>query len=198
MIIGLQAPGPWRGDAEVNLGDRHYAVVRADSALEFREALAEAEAGGRPTVVLTTPEQAELGHDVVARLARSKHWPVDAWEGVKGLFKARQLDPALREACLAHALLEHQPPGRGYDPVPAAVLDAGTAWRAIYRHSLGMEDREPDLPGLLRWAAEGDAGGLRGWARVGGEACPVDPRSLPGSTGEGQHGPAAGPLALDP
>ena len=162
MIIGLQAPGPWRGDAEVNLGDRHYAVVRADSALEFREALAEAEAGGRPTVVLTTPEQAELGHDVVARLARSKLWPVDAWEGVKGLFKARQLDPALREACLAHAVLEHQPPG------------------------------------LLRWAAEGDAGGLRGWARVGGEACPVDPRFLPGSTGEGQHGPAAGPLAPDP
>ena len=158
LVIGLQALGPWRGDAEVNLGDRRYAVVRVDSALEFREALAEAESGGRPTVVLTTLEQAELGHDVVARLARSKLWPIDAWEGVKGLFKARQLDPTLREACLAHALLENQPPGRGYDPVPAGVLDAGTAWRAIYRHALGMEDREPDLPGLLRWAAEGGAG----------------------------------------
>ena len=158
LVIGFRAPGPWRGDAEVNLDGRRYSVVRADTALEFREALAGAEADDRPTVVLTSLDQAELGHDVVARLARSKLWPVDPWEGVKGLFRARQLDPALREACLAHALLEHQPPGRGYDPVPAGVLDAGTAWRAIYRHALGMEDREPDLPGLLRWAAETGAG----------------------------------------
>jgi len=158
LVIGLHAPGPWRGDAEVNLGDRRYAVVRADTALEFRDALAGAQADDRPTVVLTALDQADLGHDVVARLARGKLWPVDAWEGVKGLFRARQLDPALREACLAQALLEHQPPGRGYDPVPAGVLDAGTAWRAIYRHALGMEDREPDLPGLLRWAAEAGAG----------------------------------------
>jgi hypothetical protein len=154
LVIGLHAPGPWRGDDEVNLGDRLYAVVRADTALEFREALVKAEAEDRPTVVLTALEQADLGHDVVARLVRSRLWPVDPWEGVKGLFRARQLDPTLREACLAHALLEHEPPDRGYDPVAAGVLDAGTAWRAIYRHALGMEDREPDLPGLLRWAAE--------------------------------------------
>ena len=151
-------PGPGGANVEVNLDGRRYAVVRADSALEFREALARAEADDRHTVVLTALDQAALGHDVVARLARSKLWPVDPWEGVKGLFRARQLDPALRESCLAHALLEHQPPGRGYDPVPAGVLDAGTAWRAIYRHALGMEDREPDLPGLLRWAAETGAG----------------------------------------
>jgi hypothetical protein len=159
LVIGFHATGPWRGESEVNLDGRQYAVVRADSALEFREALTVAEADDRPTVVLTSLDQAELGHDVVARLARSKLWPVDPWEGVKGLFRARQLDPALREACLAQALLEHQPPGRGYDPVPAGVLDAGTAWRAIYRHALGMEDREPDLPGMLRWAAEIGAGG---------------------------------------
>jgi PglZ domain len=162
LVIGLHADGPWRGEDEVNLGDRRYAVVRADSALEFREALAGAEADDRPTVVLTALDQAELGHDVVARLARSKLWPVDPWEGVKGLFRARQLDPSLRESCLAQALLEHQPPGLGYDPVPAGVLDAGTAWRAIYRHALKMEDREPDLPGLLLWAAEADAGGYLG------------------------------------
>ena len=159
LVIGFHATGPWRGESEVNLDGRRYAVVRADSSLEFREALAVAEAADRATVVLTSLDQAELGHDVVARLARSKLWPVDPWEGVKGLFRARQLDPALREACLAQALLEHQPPGEGYDPVPAGVLDAGTAWRAIYRHALGMQHREPDLPGLLRWAAETDAGG---------------------------------------
>jgi hypothetical protein len=153
LVVGLHAPGPWAGGGELELDDRNFAVVRADTVLEVREALAEAEARDRPTVVLTALEQAELGHDVVARLARSKLWPVDPWEGVKGLFKARQLDPALRETCLARALLEHKPPGRDYDPVPAGVLDAGTAWRAILHHALGMEDREPDLPGLLRWAA---------------------------------------------
>jgi hypothetical protein len=46
--------------------------------------------------VLTALEHAELGYDVVSRLARSKLWPVDPWEGGKGLFKARLLDSALR------------------------------------------------------------------------------------------------------
>jgi hypothetical protein len=48
LVIGLHAPGPWRGEDEdeVILGDRRYVVVRADSALEFREALAGA---GNPT-----------------------------------------------------------------------------------------------------------------------------------------------------
>jgi hypothetical protein len=154
LVIGFHAPGHWLGAADLDVGDCLYAVVRANSALEFREALVGAEADDRPTVVLTALEQAHLGHDVVARLARSRLWPIDPWEGVKGLFRARQLDPVLREASVARALLEHRPPDRGYDPVPAGVLDAGTAWRAIFSHALGMEERELDLPGLLRWAAE--------------------------------------------
>ena len=153
LVIGLHAAGPWQGDGELDLGERRFAVVRADTVLEVREALADAEALARPTVVLTGLEQGELGHDVVARLARGKLCPVDIWEGVKALFKARQLDPSLRDRCLAEALLAHRPPGGEYPPVPAGVLDAATAWRAIFHHALGMEDREPDLPGLLRWAA---------------------------------------------
>ena len=186
LVIGLHAPGHWAGDDELELDDRRFAVVRADTVLEVREALAEAEASDRPTVVLTALEQAELGHDVVARLARSKLWPVDPWEGVKGLFKARQLDPALRETCLARALLEHKPPGRDYDPVPAGVLDAGTAWRAILHHALGMEDREPDLPGLLRWAA---ATGATGYL-----AAPDDLRAAARTRLIGILGPAAGSI----
>jgi hypothetical protein len=152
LVIGLQTPAVWQGDGDLSVGDRRYAVVRADTVLAVREALAEAEAHRRPTVLLTVLDQAELGQDVVARLARSKLRPIDLWEGVKGLFRARQLDPALRESCLARALLESKPADREYDPVPAGVLDAGTAWRAIFHHAFGMEDREPDLPGLLRWA----------------------------------------------
>ncbi len=50
-------------------------------------------------------------------------------------------------------MLDSKPPDRDYDPVLAGVLDAGTAWRAILHHALGLEDREPDLAGLLRWSA---------------------------------------------
>lgn len=186
LVVGLRAPGRWEGDGELSLSDRSYAVIRADTVLEVREALAEAEARDRPTVVLTALEQSALGHDVVARLARSKLWPVDPWEGVKGLFKARQIDPSLCETCLARALLEHKPPDRDYDPVPAGVLDAGTAWRAILHHALGMEDREPDLPGLLRWAA------ATGAARF--LAAPADLRTAARTRLTATLGPAAGAI----
>ena len=64
-------------------------MVRADTVLEVREALADAETLARPTVVLTRLEQGELGQDVVARLARGKLFPIEIWEGVKALFKKK-------------------------------------------------------------------------------------------------------------
>ena len=186
LVIGLHAPGRWDGDGALSLGECRLAVVRADTVLEVREALVDAEAHGQPTVVLTALQQSELGDDVVARLARSKLWPVDPWEGVKGLFRRRQLDPALRETCLARALLEHRPPDRDYDPVPAGVLDAGTAWRAILHHAFGMEEREPDLPGLLRWAAATGADRYR--------ASPADLREATRSRLDATLGPVAGAI----
>ena len=64
------------------------------------------------------------------------------WESVRALFKARLIDPTLRARCVAQALLEYAPPA-GYLPVQAGVLDAGTAWRALFHHGFGMADREP-------------------------------------------------------
>ena len=43
LVIGLHAAGPWQGDGELDLGERRFAVVRADTVLEVREALADAE-----------------------------------------------------------------------------------------------------------------------------------------------------------
>ena len=151
-VIGFGFDETWDGGDEVVLDGGRFALVRAETVLEVREALTEAEGLHRPTILLTKLEPTQLGQDIVARLARGKLGLIDPWEGVKGLFKARQLDPSLREGCLALALLNHAPP-EGYNPVPAAVLDSGTAWRAIFRHTLGMEDREPDLAGLLRWGS---------------------------------------------
>src|SRR4051812_17934882 len=41
QVIGLHATGEWRGDVELDLGERRFAVVRADTVLEVREALAD-------------------------------------------------------------------------------------------------------------------------------------------------------------
>ena len=137
LVVGLHAAGPWQGDGELDLGERRFAVVRADTVLEVREALADAETLARPTVVLTALAQDELGQDVVARLARGKLFPVDAWEGVKSLFKARQLDPSLRDRCLAEALLAHRAPRGRVSPGPGR--------RARRRHRLARH-----LPPRLR------------------------------------------------
>ena len=167
LVVGLHAAGPWQGDGELDLGERRFAVVRADTVLEVREALADAETLARPTVVLTRLEQDELGHDVVARLARGKLFPVDPWEGVKALFKARQLDPSLRDRCLAQALLEHRPPGGRVSPGPGR--------RARRRHGLAGH-----LPPRLRH------GGPR--ARPA-RRCSAGPRT---ATGAGRYLAAAG------
>ena len=186
LVIGLRAPGPWAGDDGLDLGDRRYDVVVADTVLAVRQALDAAEGRGRPTVVLTPLDQTELGQDVVARLARSRLSPVDPWEAVKGLFQARRLDPSVRERCLARALLEHVPPEGKYPPVPAGVLDAATAWRAVLHHGFGLEDREPDLPGLLRWAAAPGADRYL--------AAPADLRAATRARLAATLGPAAGSI----
>src|SRR6185312_4483515 len=94
LVVGLHAAGRWQGDGELDLGECKFAVVRADTVLEVREALADAETLARPTVVLTKLVQGDLGEDVVARLARGKLFPVEIWGGIKALFKAKQLDPS--------------------------------------------------------------------------------------------------------
>ena len=186
LVIGVRAEDEWQGDGELSVDERRFAVVRADTVLAVREAMATAEADRRPTILLTALEQSELGHDVVARLARGKLRQIDVWESVKRLFLARQLDPALRETCLARALLDSKPPDRDYDPVPAGVLDAGTAWRAILHHALGLEDREPDLAGLLRWATT--------TAAVRFREASEDLRRATRSRLAGMLGPAAGAI----
>ena len=119
---------PGRATASWTWASAGFAVVRADTVLEVREALVDAETLARPTVVLTRLEQGELGQDVVARLARGKLFPVDAWEGVKGLFEARQLDPSLRDALPG--------PGPAGAPPPGGRVSPGPGRRARRRHGL--------------------------------------------------------------
>lgn len=151
-VIGLRTVDGWEGPGTIDCDGRTYTVVRATSPLAVREAV-DGAAGRESSLVLLTPlEPAELGQDLVARFAGGRLYSIDLWEAVRGLFKARQIDPTVRGRAVARSLLDNAPPA-GYPPVPAGVLDAGTAWRCLTRHAFGMGDREPDVPGLLRWAS---------------------------------------------
>ncbi len=150
-VIGVQAAGGWAGGDRVECDGREYAVVTADSPLALRGALRAAEGCPLPTVVLTAAADVELGLDVRARLARRQLLSLDLWEAVRAQFRARDVDPAVRNTAVGRALLEHAPAG-GYPPVPTGLLDPGTAWRCVFRHALGMPDGEPTEAGLVAWA----------------------------------------------
>jgi hypothetical protein len=156
-LIGLHISNGWEGADHLDCDGQTYTVVRADTVLALREALLEAEARPQPTVLLTALDEAELGLDVRARLAKGRLIPVDLWDSVRRLFKAREIDPTVRARGVAQALLEHAP-ADGYPPVPAGVLDAGTVWRTLFRHALRLRDGEPTLARLLIWAATSAAG----------------------------------------
>ena len=159
----------WQGDAEATAVGFHVAtglrapsevafdfgkasVVRADTVFQVREALRSAERERRRVILLTKLQQGDLGHDVVARLARSRLFAIDHWASLCALFKAKELDRSICIPAISQALLEYAP-ADGYPPVSAGILDAGTVWRAVSRHVFEMGEREPDLVSLLLWAA---------------------------------------------
>ncbi len=159
-VIGLRTSDRWDGPPSVDCEGQDYQVVQAGSVLAVREAVLAA-AGREPlTVVLTPLEPLDLGQDLLARMAGGRLYSIDLWESVRGLFKARQIDPTVRGKSIAQALLDHAPTS-GYPPVPAGVLDAASVWRTLCRHAFQMSDGELDVPRLLIWAATTPGGVAR-------------------------------------
>lgn len=156
VAVGLHVVQPWKLPESVEFEFGKADVVRADTVFQIREALLDAEKSSGRIILLTKLRQADLGNDVVARLARSRLFAIDHWASLCSLFKAKELDRSVCDASLAEALLECAPTD-GYPPVSAGVLDAGTVWRAICRHVFDMGDREPDLVTLLLWATNDHA-----------------------------------------
>jgi hypothetical protein len=151
-VIGLRTSDRWDGPPCVECEGQDYEVVQANSVLAVREAMLVA-AGREPfTVVLTPLEPVDLGQDLLARMAGGRLYSIDLWESVRGLFKAKQIDPTVRGKSIAQALLDYAP-ASGYPPVPAGVLDAATVWRSLWRHAFQMSDGDLDLTRLLLWAA---------------------------------------------
>jgi hypothetical protein len=159
-VIGFRTSDRWDGPPVVDCEGRNYDVVQAGSVLAVREAVQAAAGREQFTVLLTPLEPVEFGQDLLARLAGGRLYPIDLWESVRGLFKARQIDPTVRGKSIAQALLDYAP-ASGYPPVPAGVLDAATVWRALCRHAFQMGDGELDSARLLLWAATTPAGAAR-------------------------------------
>ncbi len=151
IAVGLHVATPWLGPCEVEFEFGKVQVVRADTVFRIREVLRDAERGNNRIILLTSLQQSDLGHDVVARLARSRLFAIDHWAGLCALFKAKELDRSICDPAIAQALIEYAPPD-GYPPVSAGILDGGTVWRAISRHVFDMGESEPDLVSLLLWA----------------------------------------------
>ncbi|MFO0877865.1 MAG: BREX-2 system phosphatase PglZ [Gemmataceae bacterium] len=150
--VGLHVTASWTAPSEVEFDFGKARVVRADTVFQVRQELATAEQGKVRIILLTRLQQGDLGNDVVARLARSRLFPVDHWASLCALFKAKELDRSVCDPALAQALMEYAP-ADGYPPVSAGVLDAGTVWRAVSRHVFDMGESDPDLASLLLWAS---------------------------------------------
>jgi hypothetical protein len=126
--------------------------------LAARAALLDAEAEEECGIVLLTPaDGAELGDDLVARLAGARLYQVANWQLVRDAFGARQIDPRLAASgWVADLLLELASP-EGYPPVAGEFLDAETAWRHLLARALGLAMARPDPETLLRWTTERDS-----------------------------------------
>jgi hypothetical protein len=159
-VIGLRTSDRWDGPSAVDCDGQPFEVVEASSVLAIREAMQAAAGREEFTVLLTPLEPGDLGQDLLARLAGGRLFAIDLWESVRGLFRAKQIDPTVRGRSIAQALLDHAPTS-GYPPVPAGVLDAATVWRSLCRHAFQMGEGEPDLSRLLLWAGTSPAGVAR-------------------------------------
>jgi hypothetical protein len=173
-VIALRTPPGWQGGARLRLADGEAEVAECRSPLEVRERLTRHDASQSRLVILTAVPEAELGEDVLARLAGRRLHSVEPWDLVRDLFALRRIDPRLDQPWLATALLERAPAG-GHLPLATGVLDRETAWKIVLGTWFGIDSARPDALALLRWshgeanaaryagAPEELRGGLREW-----------------------------------
>src|SRR4051794_35865026 len=117
-VIGIHTPGGWLGGATLQVNGETCNVAYCGSALQVREALVSLdekripqgmgkaphpnplplgegkEADADSLLIIITPlDEAQLGLDVLARLAGRQLCRIDHWQMVRDLFHAREVDP---------------------------------------------------------------------------------------------------------
>jgi hypothetical protein len=152
-VIGIRSPLTAALGDTLQLADVELTVARSDSVLEIRERLEGLAEGSAPLVLLTPVEEAELGADVVGRLARRQLFSIDPWQLVKDRFRARFIDPRLvqQHPWVARALLEAEPAG-GYPPAPSGFVQADLVWGALFKALLGLPNGDRDAEAWIEWS----------------------------------------------
>jgi len=165
-VIAIHVPSPVEAIETVRINGEELVVAHCESVLEIRERLAAHRRDDPPLVVLTPVEQAELGSDVLARLARRQLVPIQPWQLVKERFRARWVDPRLveRHPWVARALLETEPEG-GYPPAASGFLEAELAWRILFAELVGLTGERRDPEAIIEWSL----GGRERFASLPGE-----------------------------
>ncbi|MHB8973730.1 MAG: BREX-2 system phosphatase PglZ [Pirellulaceae bacterium] len=155
-VFGIFAPGRWAGPVVQGAGNDQIAIYQCDSPLQMRLALQNAPDTASATVLVTPLDQGKVSDDILLRLALRKLHPINNWEIVRSLFKAKHLDPRItRYKVLAEMLLEDAG-NREFQPVAGGLVDADTVWGILLTERVGLSGAHPDLVELLRCTAESD------------------------------------------
>ena len=163
QAIGVHSQSRWQGRDQILIAQETWRVVQCDSVLELRQRLSEQIDG--PLVLITSLSTTDIGDDVRARLFKQQLLPVDSWNALADRFKARQVDPALRQStALADAALDAL--GSMAAPVvPSGVLTAEAVWQVVLQHRLGLSPARPDLLDFLPWVSS--QGAAAKWESLG-------------------------------
>ncbi len=158
QVIGIRSPVTAETGDVIRVNGEELAVARCASVLEIRERLGGHNDTTAPLVLLTPLAEAELGADVIARLAKGHLFLIEPWQLVKERFRARYVDPRLveRHPWVARALLEAEPEG-GYPPAPSGFLEAELAWRILFEALLGLPGGQRYPTTLLEWSIRDDS-----------------------------------------
>lgn len=149
QALGVLSQSRWQGPRDITVDDQVWRVLQCDSVLELRESLSEDSSA--PLVLVTALPTSLIEDDVRVRLLKQQLMPVDPWNTLADRFKARQVDPALRQSTiLADAALESL--DENATPVAGSgVLTAEAVWQVILQNRLGLEHARPDLQDFLSW-----------------------------------------------
>jgi hypothetical protein len=147
--FAIRSDSPWSGPPRLTIDNVQHRVAFCRSDLELRELLRSASADNEPLVALCPFNSAQLGEDVLARLARKRVHAPQQTEILKTLFLATSVDARiLTNVPLTNALVEHAP-SDGYTPVAGGVLDLQTAWCELLSRALGDREVATNIGRLL-------------------------------------------------
>lgn len=155
-VFGILTTGRWTGPSVHGTGREEIVIYQCDSPLQMRLALQSAPKTATATVIMTPLDEGKVSDDILVRMANRRIYPINSWEIVRALFKAKHLDPRItRYPFLADLLLEHAE-SRDFPPVAGGLVDAETAWGILLDERLGLSVAHPDMVDLLKCTAESD------------------------------------------